>query len=174
MPGLCSYAQSHVVSAVTPAACAMAIDGFAELAFESVAARAAAYGSPELAACDLDSPRFIGAVSRLITDAETVVPCPDRLGIAKLIILLPPGAPADTRFSRASLERLEPLRRGIGRGGLIWHQVLEQGRAPNSVVPELLCPVAALTELWVEDAFVRDVVAGDQAAVFAVTEHRLC
>jgi uncharacterized protein (TIGR02118 family) len=138
MPGLRSYAQSHVVAALTPAAHAMAIDGFAELAFDSVAARAAAYGSAELAACDRDSPGFIGAVSRLITDAAIMIPRPDSADLAKLVILFPPGVPAD----RAILERSGPR-------GLIWHQVLEQGRAPNSSVPELPCPVVALAEMWV-------------------------
>ena len=82
LPGLCNYAQSHVAAALTPTASAMAIDGFAELAFDSVAARATAYGSAELAACDRDSPGFIGAVSRLITDATVVLPRPDAADLA--------------------------------------------------------------------------------------------
>jgi uncharacterized protein (TIGR02118 family) len=161
MPGLRSYAQSHVIAALTPAARAMAIDGFAELAFDSVAARAAAYGSAELAACDRDSPGFIGSVSRLITEAEIVIPRPVAPDLAKLVVLFPPGTPAD----RAVLERACPR-------GLIWHQVLEQGRAPNSAVPELRCPVAALAELWVAAQVTPEAIGADQAGVYSVIEHR--
>jgi uncharacterized protein (TIGR02118 family) len=168
MPGLRSYAQSHVGTALTPVGRAMGIDGFAELAFDSVAARAAAYGSAELAECDRDSPDFIGSVSRLVTEAETVVPRPDMPDLAKLIVLFPPG-------TQANLDALErcAVRRS---GGLIWHRVLEQGRAPNSAVPELVCPIAALAELWVTGT-VRSpgtpgAVETDRAGVFCVVEHR--
>jgi uncharacterized protein (TIGR02118 family) len=164
MPGLCSYAQSHVSAALTLTARAMAIDGFAELAFDSVAARAAAYGSSELADCDRDSPGFIGSVSRLITEAETVVPRPDTPGLAKLMVLFPPGKQAD----RGALEQCALQR----SGGLIWHRLLEQDRAPNSIVPELLCPIAALAELWVADAVTAEAIGADQAGVFSVVEHR--
>lgn len=92
LPGLRRYAQSHVITAATPRARAMAIDGFAELAFDSVAARAAAYGSPALADCDRDLPSFIGAVSRLVTEAAVVVPRPDAPDLAKLVILFPPAS----------------------------------------------------------------------------------
>jgi uncharacterized protein (TIGR02118 family) len=162
LPGLGAYAQSHVTAALTPVARAMAIDGFAELAFDSVAARAAAYGSPELAACDRDSPMFIGAVSRLITDAETVVPRPDAAGLTKLVVLFPPGVAAD----RATLLAAAPR-------GLIWHQVLEQGRAPNSTVAELRCPVGALAELWVPSQAHAMASGLQQAGVFSVIQHRL-
>ena len=164
MPGLCSYAQSHVSAALTLTARAMAIDGFAELAFDSVAARAAAYGSSELADCDRDSPGFIGSVSRLITEAETVVRRPDTPGLAKLMVLFPPG----TRADRSTLEQCALQR----SGGLIWHRLLEQGRAPNSAVPELLCPITALAELWVADAVTAEAIGADQAGVFSVVEHR--
>jgi len=161
LPGLRSYAQSHVVAALTHAAHAMAIDGFAELAFDSVAARAAAYGSPELAACDRDSPGFIGAVSRLITDATVVIPRPDTPDLAKLVILFPPGVPAD----RAALEQSGPR-------GLTWHRVLEQGRAPNSTVAELHCPIAMLAEVWVSGPVTATAVGADEAGLFSVIEHR--
>jgi uncharacterized protein (TIGR02118 family) len=171
LPGLRSYAQSHVIEALTDVARDMAIDGFAELAFDSVAARAAAYGSAELAACDRDSPGFIGSVSRLITEVEVVVPRPDVAGLTKLVVLFPPGVEAD----RGALERCvrrQPL------GGLIWHRVRDQGRAPNSVVPELLCPVAVLAELWVGRPVTADALGVSQSgvfsvAVFSVGEHRL-
>jgi uncharacterized protein (TIGR02118 family) len=181
LPGLRSYAQGHVVAALTDAARDMAIDGFAELAFDSVAARAAAYGSAELAACDRDSPGFIGSVSRLITDAEVVVPRPDASsltkppGLTKLVILFPPGVAADRGALEQSVRR-QPL------GGLIWHHVREQGRAANSAVPELLCPVAVLAELWVGRPVTAEAIGVAQAgvssfafsvAVFSVREHRL-
>jgi uncharacterized protein (TIGR02118 family) len=166
MAGLRGYAQAHVVAAVTPVARAMAIDGFAELAFDSVAARTAAYGSAELAACDRDSPGFIGAVSRLVTEATVVIPRPEMEGVAKFVILFPPGAPGDAAPDRAAVERL-------GARGLIWHEVLEQGRAPNSSVAELHCPVIALAEVWVGGELALEMVGADQAAVFSVTEYRL-
>lgn len=161
LPGLCNYAQSHVTAALTQAARAMAIDGFAELAFDSLAARAAAYGSPELTACDRDSPGFIGSVSRLTTDAETIIPRPDRPRLTKLVVLFALGASPDP----AALARCGP-------SGLIWHHVLQQGRAPNSAVPELHCPVAALAELWVTDPVTMDMIGTEQAGVFSVIEHR--
>lgn len=163
LPRLRSYAQSHVVAALTPTARGMAIDGFAELAFDSVAARAAAYASAELAACDRDSPGFIGAVSRLVTDATVVIPRPDAPDLGKLVILFPTGVPAD----RAALERSGPR-------GLIWHAVLEQGRAPNSTVPELRCAVAALAEIWVNVQVAPEAIGPDQAGMFSVIEHRFC
>ena len=161
LPGLRSYAQSHVVAALTPGARAMAIDGFAELAFDSVAARAAAYGSAELAACDRDSPGFIGAVTRLVTDATVMIPRPVNAELSKLVVLFPPGVAAD----RAALEQSQPH-------GLIWHHVLEQGRAPNSAVPELHCPVAALAEVWVAAGATIAAIGTDLAGVFSVIEHR--
>jgi uncharacterized protein (TIGR02118 family) len=166
LPGLRSFAQSHVIAALTDAARDMAIDGFAELAFDSVAARAAAYGSAELAACDRDSPGFIGSVSRLVTDAEVVVPRPDVPGLAKLVILFPPDVAADRGALERSVRR-QPL------GGLIWHRVREQGRAPNSVVPELPWPVAVLAELWVGPRVTAEAISVAQAGVFSVAEHRL-
>jgi uncharacterized protein (TIGR02118 family) len=165
MPGLRSYAQSSLVAALTPAAHAMAIDGFTELAFDSVAARAVAYTSAELAACDRDSPGFIGAVSRLITDAIVVIPRADTPDFYKLVILFPPGAAGDAPPDRAVLGRAGPR-------GLIWHAVLEQGRAPNSAVPELHCPVAALAEVWVSGGAATAAFGAEQADVFSVIEHR--
>ena len=123
----------------------------------------AAYGSPALADCDRDSPGFIGRVSRLVTAAEIVVPRPDTPGLVKLVVLFPPGTPS----SRGALERPRP-------SGLIWHQVLEQGRAPNSMVPELLCATAALAELWVAAEVAPEAIGAGQAGVFSVVEHRFC
>lgn len=63
MLGLKRYQQAHVVAELSAPATVMAVDGFAQLFFESVQARAVAYASAELAACDVDSPLFIGAVT---------------------------------------------------------------------------------------------------------------
>ena len=166
MPGLRSYAQSHVIASLTDVARDMGVDGFAELAFDSVAARAAAYGSAELAACDRDSSGFIGSVSRLIADAEVVVPRSEPSSLTKLVVLFPPGVEAD----RGALERY--VRRQPLGGGLVWHRVREQGRAANSKVPELLCPVAVLAELWVGPPVTAEAVGAAQAGVFSVLEHR--
>jgi uncharacterized protein (TIGR02118 family) len=160
MPGLRRYQQAHVTEALSAPARAMAIDGFAQLFFNSVADRAVAYASSELAACDRDSPLFIGQVTRAITEMTEFSPS---AGAAKLMLLFPRG-------EVVTEQELQAL---PGLSGCVLHRVTDQGRAPNSVVAELVCPLAFIAELW----FTSPAALHDAAAIFpragayAVREH---
>ena len=160
MPGLRRYQQAHITAALSIPAEIMAVDGFAQLFFASVEARAIAYASPELAACDRDSPLFIGAVTRCITEITDLGPgrTPH-----KLMVLLPIGEPLGAN-ELAALP---------GRAGGQFHRVTSQGAAPNSVVATFICPLRALAELWFTDesALRAAAVICKNAAVYAVREH---
>ncbi len=52
----------------------MRIDGFPILWFDNDADRQRAHVSPEMAACNVDSRLFIGAVSRVICEPQVVLP----------------------------------------------------------------------------------------------------
>ena len=71
-PGPRRYAQCHVIDSVAAneAGLSMRIDGFPILYFDNDADRIRAHHSPEMAACDVDSRLFVGAVSRVIADVE--------------------------------------------------------------------------------------------------------
>src|SRR5471032_939857 len=71
-PGLRRYVQCHVIDSVAAneAGLAMRIDGFPILYFDNDADRSCAHGSPEMAACNLDSRQFVGAVARVISDVS--------------------------------------------------------------------------------------------------------
>lgn len=160
MPGLRRYQQAHVTDALNVPAEVMAVDGFAQLFFASVADRAIAYASPKLAACDRDSPLFIGAVTRAITEISD-------FGAGrtahKLMLLLPPGEIL-TETEIAALP---------GLTGGQFHRVLEQGAAPNSVVAEFFCPLRAIAELWLtdDDALREAAMRCKNTAAYAVREH---
>src|SRR3954453_6843736 len=74
--GLHRYIQAHVIasSGMNALAREMRIDGFPILSFADDADRRRAHGSPEMAACNVDSRSFIGAVSRLICEQRILVP----------------------------------------------------------------------------------------------------
>src|SRR5271156_1536736 len=69
-PGLRRYVQCHVIDslAANEAGLMMRIDGFPILYFDNDTDRSLAHGSPEMAACNVDSRLFVGAVSRVIAD----------------------------------------------------------------------------------------------------------
>src|SRR5579872_4899952 len=73
--GLRDYVQLHVIesSAMNALARDMRVDGFPILVFDNDADRLSAHGSPEMAACNVDSQQFIGAVSRVICQGNVVV-----------------------------------------------------------------------------------------------------
>src|ERR1700722_19895015 len=75
-PGLRSYVQDHVIASPATNAPAhdMRIDGFPILCFDNDDDRLRAHRSPEMAACNVDSRLFIGAVSRVICEPRIVVP----------------------------------------------------------------------------------------------------
>ena len=74
-PALRHYVQDHVIAspAMNARARDMRIDGFPILWFDNDADRQRAHVSPEMAACNVDSRSFIGAVSRVICEPQVVV-----------------------------------------------------------------------------------------------------
>ena len=71
-PGLRRYVQCHVVAsaAMNETARSMRIDGFPILYFDNDEDRIGAHHSPAMAACNIDSRQFVGAVSRVITEVS--------------------------------------------------------------------------------------------------------
>ena len=174
-PGLRHYVQCHVLEspATNAMARAMRIDGFPMLVFDTDADRVRAHGSPEMAACNVDSRLFIGAVARIIAEQTDVVPImPAAAGRMRLIVVHLQGT-GEAVIDR-DLQRLRVLPRLCG---LRRYRVLEQGRSPNSVIPHLQVPAAGLAEAWFESLVdLECAVAGAatlEAATFAVEEHRL-
>ncbi len=173
-PALRHYVQHHVIAspAMNAPAAGMRIDGFPILRFDNDADRRRAHLSPEMAACNLDSRSFIGAVSRVICEPRIVMPQTDDAARMKVIALLP-GQAADD----AALERYAEWARSLPRiVGLVLYRVLEQGPAPNSVIPHLPESAAGLAELTFPSLVdLECAVPGDAtgAAHFVVEEHRL-
>ena len=143
--GLRHYVQDHVIESPVMNALAreMRIDGFPILTFDNDADRQRAHGSAEMAACNVDSRSFIGAVSRVMCEPRIVVPVAPDAGRMKLIALLPGDTPDDVAIDRyaANAQSLPGLR------GLILYRVLQQGAAPNSTIPHLPVTVAGFAEL---------------------------
>jgi uncharacterized protein (TIGR02118 family) len=172
--GLRHYTQCHVIEACGAADPAQAprIDGFPLLFFDNDADRRLAHGSPEMAACDIDSRQFIGAVSRVITEPAEVVPRSVSAGSIGLMVVYPEhGDAASVEAHLADLGSKSKL------AGLTRYHVLEQGPAPNSSVPHLAVAVGFMAQAWfhtlvdVQTALAARNEAG--AALFVVEEHRL-
>ena len=163
--GLRAYAQYHVIGA-NAAGLAMRIDGFPILFFDNDSDRMLAHGSSEMAACDIDSRQFIGAVSRVITDVEVVVPRAARSG----------GVPLIALYQEASAigPHLDTLR---AASGLTQYHVREQGGAPNSTVPRLPVIVGRIAQAWFDDEAARAAAMarcdGPYVALFAAREYWL-
>jgi uncharacterized protein (TIGR02118 family) len=156
-PGLRRYVQCHVVgsAAMSEAARSMRIDGFPILYFDSDEDRVRAHHSPEMAACNVDSRRFVGAVSRVIADVAG-------------------GLRSDGgRFSLLEIwpEGVSPVARPVG------YRVREQGAAPNSVIAHLPVTAGAVTQTWYDSLVdlecAADVRDDSRAARFVVEEHWL-
>ncbi|HEY8289535.1 MAG TPA: EthD family reductase [Acetobacteraceae bacterium] len=178
-PRLRRYSQNHVTALRTIASAlppALRVDGFAELAYDNDTDQEVATGSPEMAACDRDSPLFIGSVLRVVTQDRPIRPQPPwAAGAAKQITVFT-GEPNE---AEAALSRFrDAVTRTAGVTGHIENIALRQ-RGARSEVPVLDVPVAAIVEVWFADqAAMRraaadlDKEAGVQAATCAVTEHR--
>lgn len=142
LPGTRHYDQNHVLpiaSGTNAAARVLGIDGFPILAFDDAERRREAHSSPEMAACNLDSRGFIGAVSRVISD-DGNARRPSSSGLIKQLLLLPwGGGPADLKSLLSALDGIETS---------IVHVILEQGGAPNSTVPFIGVEVEAFAEVW--------------------------
>ena len=173
-PALRRYVQDHVIAspAMNVLARDMRIDGFPILRFDNDADRQRAHLSPEMAACNVDSRSFIGAVSRVICEPRIVMPQAADACRIKLVAVLP-GQAADD----AALERYAAWARGLSRlAGLVLYRVLRQGPAPNSIIPHLPVGAAGLAELAFPSLVdLECVISADAtgAAHFVVEEHRL-
>ena len=165
--GLRHYTQCHVLNQSPPNA--PRIDGFPLLFFANDADRQLAHGSPEMAACNIDSRQFIGAVSRVITQPVEIVPRTASAGPFGLIVVYPANSHADAHL--ADLQSQPGLR------GLTRYHVLDQGPAPNSTVPHLAVEVGLMAQAWFDSiADVQTALATrneTDAFLFVVEEHRL-
>jgi uncharacterized protein (TIGR02118 family) len=156
-PGLLRYVQCHVIDslAANEAGLSMRIDGFPILFFAGDADRLRAHHSPEMAACNVDSRQFVGAVSRVITDVSGELRT--NPGRFSLIEIWPASVAASSR----------PVQ----------YSVREQGAAPNSTIPHLPITAGAITQTWYDSLVDLEcaAVAMDDtgAARFAVEEHWL-
>jgi uncharacterized protein (TIGR02118 family) len=173
-PSLRHYVQHHVIAspAMNIRARDMRIDGFPILRFDSDIDRQRAHASPEMAACNVDSRAFIGAVSRVICEPHVAVPESREVSRIKLLALLP-GESADD----AALQRYATWARALPRlTSMVLYRVLDQGAAPNSTIPHLPVSTAGLAELAFESLVDLECAVADadtDAAHFVVEEHRL-
>jgi uncharacterized protein (TIGR02118 family) len=167
--GLQRYVQCHVLASpvMNAAARDMDLDGFPILFFDQDAARAQAQGSPEMAACNEDSRLFIGAVSRVGTDAETVVPLAPECSPISVIAFSPAGQDVEI----AAFRDLPRLR------GLIHYHVRKQGRAPNSTIAHLPVTIGGAAQAWFDSVVgLEEAMTGwhdCETALFVVEEHWL-
>ena len=156
-PGLRRYVQCHVIDslAANEAGLMMRIDGFPILYFDNDTDRSLAHGSPEMAACNVDSRQFVGAVARVIADVSGALRS-DR-GRFSLIEIWPEGDAPPPR----------PVR----------YDVREQGAAPNSTIPHLPVNVGTMTQTWYDSLVDLECAATEMtdasSARFAVEEHWL-
>jgi len=156
-PGLRRYVQCHVVAstAMNETACSMHIDGFPILYFDNDEDRVRAHHSPEMAACNVDSRQFVGAVSRVITDVSGELR--SNAGRFSLIEIWPD----DTSRAPSSVQ----------------YRVREQGAAPNSVIPHLPVTAGAVTQTWYDGLVDLECAADTRddslSARFVVEEHWL-
>lgn len=174
-PALRHYVQHHVIAspAMNAAARDMRIDGFPILFFDNDADRLRAHQSPEMAACNIDSRSFIGAVSRVICEPQVALPQASSVARIKLMALLSGDAADD-----AALESYAAWARRLPRlAGLMLYRVLQQGPAPNSTIPHLPVSVAGLAELTFSSLVDLECALTDAnnqlAAHFVVEEHCL-
>jgi uncharacterized protein (TIGR02118 family) len=154
-PGLLRYVQCHVVDslAANEAGLTMRIDGFPVLYFDNDTNRSLAHRSPEMAACNIDSRQFIGAVSRIITDVSGDLRSDHgRFSLMEIWPEAPPPRP-------------------------VLYTVREQGPAPNSIIPHLPITAGAVTQTWYDSLVDLECAAatmGDTASArLAVEEHWL-
>ncbi len=172
--GLREYVQHHVIGSPAMNALArdMRVDGFPILLFDSGADRLRAHESPEMAACNVDSRQFIGAVSRVICQRDVIVAPSADAGRIKLLALLPGDVADDVALERyVAAARSRP-----GLRGVVAYRVLQQGAAPNSTILHLPVSVAGIVELSFASLVDLECAMVDwdgAAAHFVVEEHRL-
>lgn len=156
-PGLRRYVQCHPVAsaAMNETARSMQIGGFPILYFDTEKDRIQAHHSPEMAACNVDSRQFVGAVSRVITDVSGDLR--SNAGRFSLIEIWPEDLPPEPRP--------------------VHYRVREQGAAPNSVIPHLPVTAGAVTHTWYDSLVdlecAADTLHNPRSARFVVEEHWL-
>jgi uncharacterized protein (TIGR02118 family) len=156
-PSLGRYVQCHCIdsTAANEEGLSLRVDGFPILYFDNDTYRRSAHHSPEMAACNVDSRQFVGAVWRVIADVEGDLRA-DR-GRFSLIEIWPEGTTPAPRP--------------------VLYRVREQGAAPNSTIPHLPVTVGAMTQTWfgsLVDLECGVAELGDAASArFAVEEHWL-
>jgi len=179
LPGCRRYVQNHIrdVPGTNALARTLQVDGIPQLWFDTPEDRVAAHGSPELKACDLDSRLFVGAVSRVITEVKgTAREGPS--GSVKQILLFtrlgrPFGESGAALASRhaATLDALEGVLARID------YDVVQQGPAPGSTVPNLGVDVDAIVDIWLDSLAVSERIAAalaraaPEVATFVVIVH---
>ena len=156
-PGLRRYVQCHPVASVAmnDAARSMRIDGFPILYFDTDQDRNRAHHSAEMAACNVDSRQFVGAVSRVIADVSGDLR--SDAGRFSVIEIWPDG--------------------GSPAPGPLRYDVREQGAAPNSVIPHLPVTAGTVTQIWYDSLVdlecAADTPGDSRCARFVVEEHWL-
>jgi len=77
LPGVGSYRQNHIAERLFESddSPLQAIDGIAQLSFDSVAAMERSDASAEYAAVKLDIPKFQGGITILVIEADEIVSC---------------------------------------------------------------------------------------------------
>ena len=159
------YSQNHVIA---PEVSAMPVDGFAELAYDNDADQEAATGSAAMAACDRDSPLFIGSVLRVVTEDRVIIPIPGPHAAKRIMVFTGDDVGAALARLRARVAGTE------GVVGFVENIALRQ-RGPRSEVKVLNVTVGAVVELWFGDGMIRGRAALDVAGGFGydVIDHRL-
>ncbi len=147
LPGTRYYVQHHVIESAHTNALAKKLEllGFPELWYDSYEARKIAYTSPRIAECNIDSEQFVGQVKRLVTEPTDVM-VPPKGGVKVFIFKI--GDPIDAAFPDAYQARVLKM---TGVTGYRRHVLLEQAKAPNSKIPELVLSVAGLAEVTFAD-----------------------
>ena len=107
--------------------------------------RKIAYTSPRIAACNINSEQFVGAVKRIVAE-PTIVKAAPKGGVK--IFILNIGEPVDPAWADAYQKRALKL---PGVTGYVRQVILEQAKAPNSKIPELVLPIAGIAEVSFEN-----------------------
>lgn len=173
--GLRAYVQCHPIEspAFNARARALRIDGFPILFFDNHAERAKTQQSPAMAACNVDSTLFVGAVTRLSANVETLVPAGSAVGRVSALLLYPD--PADLDQVKADADRMAamPALQALAR-----FEVRGQGAAGgNSTVHHLPIRVGAALQArfgsLVDLEFAMEGWEPTHVARFVVEEHWL-
>jgi hypothetical protein len=173
-PALRDYVQCHVLASpvTNDLARCMRIDGFPLLTFANDQDRAQAHGSAAMAACNEDSKLFIGAVARILAEPDDVATVSERAGRARLMVLYPEGFDGTSIARHVDQLGTMPRLRGLRR-----YTVLQQGRAPNSVIPHLQVIAIAVAQAWFDSLVDLECAAAvtefPGIASVACEEHRL-